>query len=65
MVVQKRKEEREKGTDKLFKEIMAKDFQNLRGNGYTNSRSSKNSHWDKSEETHSKTHQSQTVIGHR
>ena len=44
---------------------MPKDFQNLRGNGHPNSRSSKNSHWDKSEETHSKTHQSQTVIGHR
>ena len=63
MVVQKCKEEREKGTDKLLKEIMPKDFQNLRGNGHTNSRSSKNSHWYKSEETHRKTHQ--TVIGHR
>lgn len=65
MVVQKCKEEREKGTDKLLKEIMPKDFQNLRGNGHTNSRSSKNSHWYKSEETHRKRHQSQTVIGHR
>ena len=55
-----KEEEKKKGTEKIFEEIIVGNFPNM-GKEIVKSRKHRESHTDKSKEKHAKTHINQTI----
>ena len=53
-------EEKQKGTEKIFEDIIVENFPNM-GKEIVNSREHRESHTGKSKEKHTKTHVNQTI----